>query len=240
MVGSSLLISPMPEVTSEAHSATFPAGPVPSSEDLRQAGKRKVETDSREETCRTLVPLPVERINIGFHRDELDPAVLEKLSAPAAIAAASIHKYWTPTFGKATDSTELLKLAEMYTSQSHVLNCELDKVLTMKVDELRFTVGGDEDVDALRAKNKDLQEQLVFPKDARARAIYDVTKAKRILSVCVQAQKKAKSQLRSCQNMIHAKDKELTEALSELSRAQDLLAYLGISGYADPKSPTGT
>ncbi|KAL2553165.1 hypothetical protein Fot_06784 [Forsythia ovata] len=36
---------------------------------------------------------------------------------------------------------ELLKLVEMYTSRSHVLNCELYKVLVMKIDELRFTVG---------------------------------------------------------------------------------------------------
>ncbi|KAL2559344.1 hypothetical protein Fot_04083 [Forsythia ovata] len=107
----------------------------------------------------------------------------------------------------------------MYTSWSHVLNCELYKVLAMKVDELRSTVREDEDVDVLRLENKDLQEQLAFTEDARARAIYDITKAKTIQKACVQAQKKAESQLRSCQNMIHAKDKELTEALTELSKA---------------------
>ncbi|KAL2529617.1 hypothetical protein Fot_22218 [Forsythia ovata] len=71
--------------------------------------------------------------------------VLGKLPAPAAIAAASVNKYWTFTFGKAVDNAELmelLKLAEMYTSRYHVLNCELYKVLAMKVDELRSTVGG--------------------------------------------------------------------------------------------------
>ncbi|KAL2549943.1 hypothetical protein Fot_11473 [Forsythia ovata] len=76
--------------------------------------------------------------------DELDPTVLEKLPASTAIAAVSVHKYWTSTFWKAADNvelTELLKLAEMYTSQSHVFNCELYKVLAMKVDELRSTVG---------------------------------------------------------------------------------------------------
>ncbi|KAL2529564.1 hypothetical protein Fot_22165 [Forsythia ovata] len=136
--------------------------------------------------------------------------------------------------------TELLKLAEMYTSRSHVLNCELYKLLEMKIDELRSTTGGDEDVEALRAENKDLREQLVFSEDARARAIYDVAKVERIQGVCVQAQKKAESQLRSCQNMVHAKDKELTEALSELSRAQDLLDNLRVPSYADPQGPTGT
>ncbi|KAL2474089.1 hypothetical protein Fot_49825 [Forsythia ovata] len=123
---------------------------------------------------------------------------------------------------------ELLKLAEMYTSRSHVLNCELYKVLAIKVDELRSTVGRDEDVDALHAENKDLQEQLVFSEDARARVTYDITKAKTIQRACVDAQKKVESQLKSCQNMIHAKDKELTEALSELLKAQDLLAKLGV------------
>ncbi|KAL2501253.1 hypothetical protein Fot_35101 [Forsythia ovata] len=110
----------------------------------------------------------------------------------------------------------------------------------MKIDELRTTIEGDEDVNALRLENKDLRERLAFSEDERARTIYDITKAKRIQSVCVQAQKKAKSQLRSCQNMIHAKDKELTEALIELSKAHDLLVKLGVPGYADPKGPTGT
>ncbi|KAL2513724.1 hypothetical protein Fot_27695 [Forsythia ovata] len=117
-----------------------------------------------------------------------NPTVLEKLPAPAAIAAASVHKYWTSAFGKAADNVELmelLKLAEMYTSRSHVLNCELYKVLVMKIDELRSTVGGDEVVNALRSKNKDLRERLTFSEDERARAIYDITKAKRIQSVCV-------------------------------------------------------
>ncbi|KAL2549807.1 hypothetical protein Fot_11337 [Forsythia ovata] len=106
------------------------------------------------------------------------------------MAAASVYKYWTSTFEKATDNAELmelLKLAEMYTSRSHVLNCELYKVLAMKVDELRSTVGRDVDVNALRSENKDLRERLAISEDARARAIYDVTKAKRIQSICVQA-----------------------------------------------------
>ncbi|KAL2501713.1 hypothetical protein Fot_35561 [Forsythia ovata] len=121
----------------------------------------------------------------------------------------------------------------MYTSRNHVLNCELYKLLEMKIDELHSTTRGDEDVEALRGENKDLREQLVFFKDARARAIYDVAKAEKIQGVCVQAQKKAESQLKSCQNMIHAKDKELTETLSELSRARDLLANLGCQGLLE-------
>ncbi|KAL2559294.1 hypothetical protein Fot_04033 [Forsythia ovata] len=136
--------------------------------------------------------------------------VLEKLPALATIGAASVQKYWTSTFEKAVDNaelTELLTLAKMYTSQSYVLNFELYKVLVMKVDELRSTVGRDEDVDVLCLENRDLREQLAFSEDARARAIYDITKAKTIQMACVQAQRKAELQLRSCQNMIHAKDK---------------------------------
>ncbi|KAL2550416.1 hypothetical protein Fot_11946 [Forsythia ovata] len=36
--------------------------------------------------------------------DELDPAVLGKFSALVAIAAASVHKYWTSTFAKDADN----------------------------------------------------------------------------------------------------------------------------------------
>ncbi|KAL2514165.1 hypothetical protein Fot_28136 [Forsythia ovata] len=143
--GQFFLISPVPEVTSEAPSTSPLAGPTPSLENSKQSGKRKAETNSREGVFFTPIPHPVERINIGFRQDELDPTVLEKLPALATIATASVHKYWTPTFSKAADNAELmelLKLAEMYTSLSHVLNCELYKVLAMKVDELRSTDGG--------------------------------------------------------------------------------------------------
>ncbi|KAL2489326.1 Uncharacterized protein Fot_42618 [Forsythia ovata] len=135
---------------------------------------------------------------------------------------------------------EFLKLAEMYTSRSHVLNYVLYKVLAMKVNELRSTVREGEDIDALHSENKDLRAELAFSEEARARAIYDITKTGTIQRACVQAQRTAESQLRACQNMIHAKDKELTEALTELSRAKDLLANLGVPGYADPKGPTRT
>ncbi|KAL2538708.1 hypothetical protein Fot_20099 [Forsythia ovata] len=75
---------------------------------------------------------------------------------------------------------------------------------------------------------------LVVAEDAMTRAVYDVTKSGTIQMMCAQAQKKSQSQLRSCQNMVHAKDKELTEALAELSKAKDLLVNLGVPGYADP------
>ncbi|KAL2508371.1 hypothetical protein Fot_32018 [Forsythia ovata] len=248
MVDSPSFVLLAPEVISKVPSTSFFSGHVPSLESARQLIKRKSGANSGEEafwapTPPSHPPGRYEYVNIGSRRNKLDPTVLEKLPHPAAIAAASVHKYWTSTFGRAADNvelTELLKLAEMYTSRSHVLNCELYKLLEMKIDELRTTTGGDEDVEALRAENKDLREQLVFSEDARARAIYDVAKAERIQGVCVQAQKKAESQLRSCQNVVHAKDKELTEALSELSRARDLLANIGVPDYVDLQGPTGT
>ncbi|KAL2529541.1 hypothetical protein Fot_22142 [Forsythia ovata] len=215
MVGNSSFISLTSAVTPETPSALFPTGPASPSENLRQSSKRKAETDSRKETFWIPVPPLVECINIGFHRDELDPTVLEKLPVPAAIVVASVHKYWTYAFEKVVDNAELMEL-------------------------LKLAKMGDEDVDALRSENKGLREQLAFSEDARTRAIYNITKAKTIQMACVQAQKKAELQLRSCQNMVHAKDKELTEALNELLRAQDLLAKLGVLGYADPKGPTGT
>ncbi|KAL2549818.1 hypothetical protein Fot_11348 [Forsythia ovata] len=162
MVGSSFFISPTPGVTSGVSSASFPAGPMPSLKNSRQLGKRKAGAHSRKEAFQTPIPPPAskyEYINIRSRRDELDPIFLGKLPAPTAIATASVHKYRTSAFGKAADNaelTELLKLVEMYTSQSHVLNCELYKVLAIKVDELRSTVGGNEDVNALCLENKDI------------------------------------------------------------------------------------
>ncbi|KAL2538388.1 hypothetical protein Fot_19779 [Forsythia ovata] len=119
MMGSFSFIFAAPTVTSETPSASFSVepAPAPSSENSRQSGNRKAGTNSREGTFCTSIPPSVERINIGFRRDELDPTILGKPPAPAAIAAVSVHKYWTSAFGKATDNTELmelLKLVEMY------------------------------------------------------------------------------------------------------------------------------
>ncbi|KAL2495466.1 hypothetical protein Fot_39223 [Forsythia ovata] len=111
---------------------------------------------------------------------------------------------------------DLLKLAEMYYSRSHLLNCELYKVLAMKVDELHSTVRRGKNIDVFCSENKALHAQLAFFEDARAQAVYDITKARMIQRVCVQAQKRADSQLQACQNMIHTKDKELIEVLVEL------------------------
>ncbi|KAL2544549.1 hypothetical protein Fot_13782 [Forsythia ovata] len=136
--------------------------------------------------------------------------------------------------------SKLIKIAEMNTTRSHILNCEVYKVLAMKVDEQRSTVVGVEDIDAMHLENQTLRSKLAASEDARALATYNVTKSRTIQRACAQAQRKAESQLRTCQNMVHTKDKELTEALAELSKARDLLASLGIPGYADPKDLAGT
>ncbi|KAL2508208.1 hypothetical protein Fot_31855 [Forsythia ovata] len=137
-------IPPVSEATSKVPSISIPARRVPSPRSARQSGKMKAVAKSGEEAFQAPTSSPpgkYEYINIGSRRDELDPT------------------YWTSALGEKAENaelTKLLKLAEMYTSRSHVLNCELYKVLEMKVDELRSVIGGNEDVEALRAKNKDL------------------------------------------------------------------------------------
>ncbi|KAL2545786.1 hypothetical protein Fot_15019 [Forsythia ovata] len=133
-------------------------------------------------TARTSIPPSgwSEHINIGSHQDELDPAILGKLSSLSATAAASIYKYWTSVWERTTEGTdlsELIKMAGMNTAQSHVLNCELYKVLEMNVDDLRSTVAGANDIDAMRLENQIIHSELAIFEDVRARAMYDVTKS---------------------------------------------------------------
>ncbi|KAL2550182.1 hypothetical protein Fot_11712 [Forsythia ovata] len=113
MLGSSSFISTAPVVTSEAPSTSFSVGPAPLSENSRQSGKRKVKINGWEGASLTPLPHLVERINNGFRQDELDPTVLGKLPVSAAIAAASVHKYWTSAFRKATDNAELMELLKL-------------------------------------------------------------------------------------------------------------------------------
>ncbi|KAL2509911.1 hypothetical protein Fot_33558 [Forsythia ovata] len=131
-------------------------------------------------------------------------------------------------------------MAEMNTAQSYVLNCELYKVFVMKVDELRSMVVGAKDIDVLYSENKIFCTRLAIVEDARAQAVFKVTKSETIQRMCAQAQKKAELKLKVCEDTIHPKHKELTEALAELSKAKDLLADLGAPGYADPKDLAGT
>ncbi|KAL2558903.1 hypothetical protein Fot_03642 [Forsythia ovata] len=98
-------------------------------------------------------------------------------------------------------------MAEMNTVLSHILNCELYKVFAMKVDKLCLTVVGVEDIDALRSKNKALRARLPIVEDARAQAVFIVTKSKTIQMVYAQAQKKVELQLKVCEDML----KELAE-----------------------------
>ncbi|KAL2538849.1 hypothetical protein Fot_20240 [Forsythia ovata] len=153
-----------PETTRDVPSTSIPARPVPLPGNVRQSVKTKVGAKSGEEVSRTSTSLSLgkyEYINIRSRQDKLDPTVLGKLPPAVAIAATSIHKYWTSAFRKAADTakvTELVKLAELYTSRSHVLNCELYKMLEMKVNELHSAIEEDEDVEAIRVENKHLRE----------------------------------------------------------------------------------
>ncbi|KAL2548460.1 hypothetical protein Fot_09990 [Forsythia ovata] len=98
-------------------------------------------------------------INIESRQDELDLVILEKLPPSSITPAASVHKYWTTVWVRATEGavlSELIKMAEMNTARSHVLNCELYKVLAMKVDKQRSTVVGTENIDVMRLENQTL------------------------------------------------------------------------------------
>ncbi|KAL2508254.1 hypothetical protein Fot_31901 [Forsythia ovata] len=153
-------ILPAPEATADIPSPSNPARPVPPPENVRQSVKRKLGGESGEQASQTSMSPPLDRckyINIGARQDKLDPSVLGKLPPAVALAATSVHKYWTSAFGKAADTaevTELMKLAEMYTSRSHVLNCELYKMLEMKVDEIYSVIGEDEDAKAIRGRKQ--------------------------------------------------------------------------------------
>ncbi|KAL2545669.1 hypothetical protein Fot_14902 [Forsythia ovata] len=115
----------------------------------------------------------IERINVGSRQDELDMAILEKLPFPSITAAGSIHNIRAR---EGADLLELIKMAEMNTYRSHVLNCEVYKVLAMKVDELCSMVTGAEDIDALRSKNKVIRARLAIVEDTRAQAVFKITK----------------------------------------------------------------
>ncbi|KAL2538859.1 hypothetical protein Fot_20250 [Forsythia ovata] len=146
-------ILPTPEAATDVPSISIPARSVPPPGNARQSIKKKAGAKSEEEASRASTSPRLgkcEYINIGSRQDKLDPTVLGKLLPAVAIAAISVHKYWTSAFGKAADTAEvmeLVKLAEMYTSRSYVLNCELYKLLEMKVDELHSVIGEDEDVE---------------------------------------------------------------------------------------------
>ncbi|KAL2538505.1 hypothetical protein Fot_19896 [Forsythia ovata] len=70
------------EVTSEVSSTSIPARPVPSPGSASQSGKRKAGAKSGEEAFQAPTSPSLDKyeyINIGSHRDELDPTVLGKL-----------------------------------------------------------------------------------------------------------------------------------------------------------------
>ncbi|KAL2522119.1 Uncharacterized protein Fot_26042 [Forsythia ovata] len=152
-----------PEVRADIPSPSNPTGHGSPPSNVRPSTKRKPKVESGEQASQTPVSPPLGRreyINIGARQDKLDPSVVDKLPSAVALVATSVHKYWTSFFGKAVDTaevTELMKLVEMYTSCSHVLNCELYTMLEMKVDEIQSVLGEDENAEAMRVEIKRLQ-----------------------------------------------------------------------------------
>ncbi|KAL2549211.1 hypothetical protein Fot_10741 [Forsythia ovata] len=62
----------------------------------RRKGKPKVESgEQASRTSSSPAPGRCEYINIGARQDKLDPSVVEKLPPVVALAATSVHKYWT-------------------------------------------------------------------------------------------------------------------------------------------------
>ncbi|KAL2494046.1 hypothetical protein Fot_37803 [Forsythia ovata] len=103
-------------------------------------------------------------------------------------AAASVNKYWTSAFVKTVNNAELLemlKLAEMYTSRSHVLNYELYKVLAMKIGELHSTVVSAKDINKLRSENKIFHLRLAVSEDTRVKAEYKISMAETIQKLSI-------------------------------------------------------
>ncbi|KAL2514660.1 hypothetical protein Fot_28631 [Forsythia ovata] len=165
------------------------------------------------------------------------------LPAPFAIEVTSAHKHWTSAWAKAMDNAdllELLKLADMCTAWSHVLNCESYKVLEMKIDKLRSTIVGAEYIDELHSDNKILRSRLAIYKDAKAQVEFKIIKSETIQRLSVSARKKSGLKLKVCEDMAYTKHKQLAEAMAALAKAKVLLAKLGIPGYANPKGSVET
>ncbi|KAL2552198.1 hypothetical protein Fot_05817 [Forsythia ovata] len=110
----------------------------------------------------------------------------------------------------------------------------------MKIDGLHSTIASAEDIDKWHSKNKILRLKLAISEDARTKAEYKISMAETIQKLSVKARKEAELKLKVCEDMGHAKLKELTEALTELSKAKESLAKLRISDYLDPKGSTET
>ncbi|KAL2488770.1 hypothetical protein Fot_42062 [Forsythia ovata] len=128
----------------------------------------------------------------------------------------------------------------MSTAQSHVHNCELYKVLGMKIDELRSTVMGAEDIKALRSEKKILHSRFTISEDARAQAEFKIIKYETIQRLSVSVRKKAELKLKVCEDMAYTKHKQLAEALVEVANAKELLTKLRIPGYTKSKGSAET
>ncbi|KAL2538487.1 Uncharacterized protein Fot_19878 [Forsythia ovata] len=105
----------------------------------------------------------------------------------------------------------------------------------MKVDELRSTAMDSKDIDELRSENKILRSRLAISEDANSQDEFKIIKFETIQRFSVNARKQAELKLKVCEDMAYAKHKELTEVLTELPKAKELLAKLGASSIPTPK-----
>ncbi|KAL2549975.1 hypothetical protein Fot_11505 [Forsythia ovata] len=109
-------IPPAPMVRADISSPSNPARHGSPLENVRPPAKRKPKVESGEQASRTSVsslPGMCEYINIGARQDKLDPSVVEKLPSAVALAATSVPKYWTSSFGKAVDTAEVTELMKL-------------------------------------------------------------------------------------------------------------------------------
>ncbi|KAL2488794.1 hypothetical protein Fot_42086 [Forsythia ovata] len=97
-----------------------------------------------------------------------------------------------------------------------------------------------EDIEALRSKHKIVCSRLAVSKDARVQAEFKIIKSETIQRLSISAGKQAELKLKVCEDMAYTKHKQLAEALTELAKAKELLAKLGIPGYANSKGSAET
>ncbi|KAL2529609.1 hypothetical protein Fot_22210 [Forsythia ovata] len=113
-------------------------------------------------------------------------------------------------------------------------------MLAIKVDELHSTVVGAEDIDALCSENKVLHARISNVEDVRAQVVLQLTKSQMIQRMCANAQRKAELKLNVLEDMAYAKQKELIEVLTNLSKAKELLAKLDAPSYVGTRGSVET
>ncbi|KAL2545902.1 MLP-like protein [Forsythia ovata] len=124
----------------------------------------------------------------------------------------------------------------MSTARSHVLNCELYKVLASYVESKTMD---SKDDDELPSKNKILHSKLALTEEARHQVEFKAIKSETMQNVCNDAWRRAELKLKVYEDMAYIKHKDLAGAQVELLKAKELLARLGVQTSADPDETAG-